>query len=89
MNIRDSARLAVYAIRVGGYRTCCIALPNCVVSMRLKSEMRLRGPATWIHPPFIPGTTRLSSAKASSAFSVSQRKPVSGSNAIPKPLRWP
>ena len=43
----------------------------------------------WIQPPLDPAVTRFISSKASSPFSDSQRKPVAGSKARPKPLRWP
>ena len=43
----------------------------------------------WTQPPFMPGSTRLSSLKLSSPFSCSHRSPETGSKAMPKLLRRP
>ena len=63
-------------------------MPN-VVSISLNWAIRSTGPMIWIQPPFIPGSTRLSSLKASSPFSCSQSAAGLGSKAMPKLLRWP
>ena len=44
---------------------------------------------TWVQPELKPGWTRLISEKESSPFSCSQRSPLNGSTAMPKPLRRP
>ena len=84
---RESASAGLLAMFVGGHRICCRFVPPNVVSISLNCAMRETGPIICTQPPFMPGVTRLSSEKVSSPFSCSQRKPPSGSNAMPKLFR--